>query len=432
MNDQNKLTTHTGSDLDALITRLRRGLTPCLILAVFISLILIYHHVELRAGLPGPPLCNISGFDCEAVAKSGYSEVFGVPVAAIGLAFYILMFGVLYLPNSDPKKRCSLLALLSAFSLLPTFALAGISIFIIGKLCLYCVLLDAVNVGLFVCTIVLVPPTSGLGTYSERLLLGVEELVASPYRALTGRQGRGAVLTMFIVTALEVLAFHSPRLMEEHLIAPRAFGQVRVNQINDAVADWRRSIVYTVPVNSSSDPLTKDYAKGGAAGSPITVIEFSDFECPICQRFAFEVKPVLQEFSSARFVFKNFPLDNSCNRYINHERHRFACRMAVMARCAGEQGDDRFWEMHDALVSLGVPSDTDLRALPPKLGLNVDKFLECMDSGRQLNKVREDIELAHGLTLRGTPSVFINGKALLVVFADSVRGVLTELTKGSN
>lgn len=154
---------------------------------------------------------------------------------------------------------------------------------------------------------------------------------------------------------------------------------------------------YDVPVDD--DPIL------GPENAPITVIEFSDFECPYCRRWHEEVYSRLLENypDQVRIVYRDFPLDSI---------HRNATPAALAANCAYEQ--NAFWEYHDKLFGgeLGLGTDA-YEQYAQELGLDMASFDECVQSNRYLDEVRADLEWAANLGVQSTPTFFINGIALV-------------------
>lgn len=164
----------------------------------------------------------------------------------------------------------------------------------------------------------------------------------------------------------------------------------------------------SAPVQNVSYTPDEDYSVG-PEDAPVTIVEFSDFECPYCREGSADLKKVFDRYpGKVHIVFRNYPLDTSCNPYMPRSGHLYACRAARMARCAGAQG--RFWEMHDALFHLPQMSTGALDELPQRLGLASDTFSACMADDASMAKVREDIDEGKRLGVDGTPAIFVNGR----------------------
>ncbi|MEK6853393.1 MAG: thioredoxin domain-containing protein [Nanoarchaeota archaeon] len=151
------------------------------------------------------------------------------------------------------------------------------------------------------------------------------------------------------------------------------------------------------------EDLLDDDAVKGDEDAPVTIIEWSDFECPFCARFYRDTLPLIEEeyikTGKVKLVFRDFPLSF----------HQNAQKAAEAAECAGEQG--KFWEMHDLLFEQGVEGGTaGFKQYAKQLGLNTAKFNECLDSGAMASEVRKDTADGAAAGIQGTPGFLINGK----------------------
>ncbi|MFE8600437.1 thioredoxin domain-containing protein [Archangium violaceum] len=140
-------------------------------------------------------------------------------------------------------------------------------------------------------------------------------------------------------------------------------------------------------------------AAKGPENAPITIVEFSDFQCPYCSRANESVEQVLKAYpNQVRLVFRHFPLDF----------HQQAPKASEAALCAQDQG--KFWEMHDKLFAnqkaLEVPA---LKGYAKELSLDTGKFDKCLDSGEKGSIVQADLAEGKKVGVNGTPAFFING-----------------------
>lgn len=149
----------------------------------------------------------------------------------------------------------------------------------------------------------------------------------------------------------------------------------------------------------------------GPEDAPVTVVEFSDFQCPFCRNGAQEVRGVLEKHpDDVRLVFKNFPIDMACHEGLERQLHPFACRAALLARCAGKSKAERFWQVHDALFGATEISEDVLNRIPVELSMGKGEIESCMVLPGPLLKVKQDIALGRSLGVTGTPTFFINGR----------------------
>jgi protein-disulfide isomerase len=140
----------------------------------------------------------------------------------------------------------------------------------------------------------------------------------------------------------------------------------------------------------------------GPKDAPIELVEFSDFQCPFCQRANPTVDQVLKTYGDRiHFVYRHFPLPN----------HPNARPAAEAAACADEQG--RFWQFHDELFSKpGKLTDPDLKEHAVAAGLEASRFNACFDGHRFKSDVDKDVKEGNEAGVSGTPAFFINGRAL--------------------
>ena len=138
----------------------------------------------------------------------------------------------------------------------------------------------------------------------------------------------------------------------------------------------------------------------GDPSSKVTMIEFSDYQCPFCGRYANQtMSQVIDEYvksGKVRYIFRNFPLE---------QVHPFAEKAAEASACAGDQG--KFWEAHDRFFKNQQTLDVkQMQAHASALGLDALKFQQCLDSGKYASRVRADVVEGQKYNVRATPSFF--------------------------
>src|SRR5438128_5979512 len=141
--------------------------------------------------------------------------------------------------------------------------------------------------------------------------------------------------------------------------------------------------------------------KAQTADPAVTITEFSDFQCPYCQRAAVVVEQLRQTYGdNVKFVFKQMPLP----------MHQYGFKAAEAAVIAQQQG--KFWEYHDRLFSASDLSVDALKAMAAEVGLKPDDFSQALDSPATRAAVEKDVQEARQLGVRGTPTFFVNGKVV--------------------
>jgi protein-disulfide isomerase len=140
----------------------------------------------------------------------------------------------------------------------------------------------------------------------------------------------------------------------------------------------------------------------GPEGAPITIVEFSDFQCPFCSKANASVDEVMKAYEGkVRVVFRHFPLSF----------HAEAPKAAEASLCADDQ--KKFWEYHDKLfANQSALKVDDLKKHAADLGLDTARFNECLDSGKKAETVKKDMADGEKVGVTGTPAFFINGVML--------------------
>ena len=183
-----------------------------------------------------------------------------------------------------------------------------------------------------------------------------------------------------------------------------------------AAAQEDDSKVYPVAINSA------DFFKG-PANAPITIVEFSEFQCPFCSRVNPTMKEVQDKYGDkVKIVFKHNPLSF----------HQDAPLASEAALAAGAQGTDKFWAMHDLMFqNQRALKRPELEKYAQEAGLNLDKFKADLDSGKFKAQVQADMAEAQKHGASGTPTFFINGRKVRGAqpFASFQRVIDEELKK---
>jgi protein-disulfide isomerase len=173
--------------------------------------------------------------------------------------------------------------------------------------------------------------------------------------------------------------------------------------------------------NESSSLNVDPALSRGPADALVTIVEFSDFQCPSCKRAQQALGQVMREFEGqVRLVHKDYPVPS----------HKGALPAAEAARCAGAQGV--FWEYHD-LLYLAVPdfSRDDLVRYAGRLSLDREAFATCLDTHQFRKDIEADVREGRALKVPGTPTFLVNGKPLVgaqpvEAFREAIRDALKE------
>ncbi|MCH8741542.1 DsbA family protein [Patescibacteria group bacterium] len=162
----------------------------------------------------------------------------------------------------------------------------------------------------------------------------------------------------------------------------------------------------TQPGSTQGTTITEQNHIRGDFEAPVTIVEFSDYECPFCSRFHPTVQQILADYSGqVRWVYKHFPLD---------QIHAQARPAAEASECIWEQkGNDGFWQFSDGLFENQARlGNSFYKELAAQIGVNADQFNDCVSSRKYKDKVEADYQEGIKAGIRGTPGSFVNGQSI--------------------
>jgi protein-disulfide isomerase len=186
-------------------------------------------------------------------------------------------------------------------------------------------------------------------------------------------------------------------------VAPFIRTHLEQQNRRDAIAAWVQAADVRIQLEPPRFEIAANGPQRGASAPVVTIVEFSDFQCPFCRRAGPVLEQVLDRYpEDVQLVYRHLPLDSI------HPRARPA---AIASICAEEQG--RFWDFHDAIFAgPNALEDGDLRALGEQVGLDLAAYDSCMDSEAHSRRVDADIAAARGAGITGTPAFLVNGVLL--------------------
>ena len=171
--------------------------------------------------------------------------------------------------------------------------------------------------------------------------------------------------------------------------------------------------VYNIPITGNIIRGPKD--------AKVTIVEFSDFQCPFCAQSAPIIDEVMKQYpKEVNFVYKQFPLTSI---------HPMALGAAKAAVAAGKQG--KFWEMHNAMFeSKGQLQPDKLKEYAGKIGLDVPRWEKDMSSPEVSAAIDADVKDASSAEVRGTPTFFVGGKRLQNRSTEGFKTMIDDALKG--
>jgi serine/threonine-protein kinase len=425
--------------------RVLLAMALCLANAALSALLLLQHHGDERASAAVSQVCgDADDSGCAVVARSRYSEVGGVPLAAIGVFFYGALSALLLLALLAGPEARDAAAALAFFALGAAVAvdlvLLGVQMVAVRAFCRLCLLTYAVNV---LALMMLAGsrrdgPIVGqavrrsdgrlvfAGGLMAALALGAAVLASEIGLSYREQDRMAAVLGPLpapVPSAPAAPALGSPpapgseaqRFQEE---ARAATEQAR--RLQEILDDPQKLEQYF------TDKASREFDQGpahkldlagvpmkGPADAPIKVAEYSDFLCPFCRGIAGAFAQYLPASAGRVSLFyKHYPLDSECNPHLERTIHPGACLLARAGVCAEAQ--EKFWPYHDRVFATEMKEATaaDVARLAAEAGLDATALQACLSAPTTQARVSADIEEAWKAGVRGTPTLFINGKKL--------------------
>lgn len=360
--------THPGLEMRQIRYRpvynaiMRKYLLLMLSLAgLFVSLYLLWAYTSTSR----PMVCMGTG--CETVRASVYAHLWGFPLPLYGVAMYLalvlLIFAQPLVGSALGRLDQVAVVAIACGGFLFSVYLTGLEAFVIHAWCTWC-LTSAIAVTLI-------------------FLLALWEAIRPP------------------VPPDRAAAFGVVR---------RQFGLIILGALVGVplFIHLERAETPPPPEGTSEQVLKErlvrpDSHVTGNPQSSVTVVEFGDFECPVCGQEETAVEQIRKQFADRiRFVFRQFPIPSL---------HPQAEQAAEASECAADQG--KFWEMHDQLYAnredLSVPS---LKRDAAAIGLDQQRFNQCLESGATAARVQRDRDDGHALHVRATPTFFVGDRMM--------------------
>jgi len=364
---------------------------------VILSYYTVYEHFAFKRLGTGSSLCNISAtVNCKSVILSKYSEFLGLPIGIYGVLFYFFILVLLTAPISIIKEKVTnnTLAFLGFVSLVFSIILFCISKFKLGVICPVCFGLYIVSFLLFIINLFITKFKIINPKYLFSEALNIFKLKID---ILTKESFINKFLVLFFPA---ILVFGSFSFLNSY------FKKTEPKTISDifSVVDLSKKTFFKL---ESESLLSKDFSKG-AKDYKVQLVKFADLECPFCLSFVPILNDLVKEYpDTLQVVYKNFPLDKACNKFVEMDLHKNACFLAQTARCAGEEG--KFWEVLSSIESESDNFVKDFKNQIESLDINYSNLKSCLESKRHLPKIKDDINVGEAKGVTGTPVFWING-----------------------
>jgi protein-disulfide isomerase/uncharacterized membrane protein len=353
---------------------------------------LTLQHYQLKLGLAeGRSVCNLNAtFNCDSVAISKYSALFGIPMALLGLLSQIVFFIALFTVRFDLSTKIAwlrrFLFWFSCFVFATSVVMGLISTFALGTFCLFC-----------------------MATY----LLSIVQLIGawkiqpqSPFSFLSSDIGTLLMEARWVLVLL-VLIPGIGWMSNAMILDSYGFGRIQV-AIQDSLAQWDAA-----PTQNFQEDRGLSLTRS-AGPVKMTIVEFADFLCPHCKAASPTLEAFTQSHPDVKLIFKTFPLDGKCNKAISRAGDGLRCQLAAAVVCAQNQGQ-KGWEAHHWIFERQEQFHTTTFSnvsdqIVKDLHLDKPSFDTCLNADATQETIQSMAQ--EGASIPGTPTIFVNGKVL--------------------
>lgn len=368
-----------------------------ILLGLGASLAASWVHYQAVARADYISFCDVNAtFSCTQAYQSEYGRLLGIPVAVLGVGYFLGLL-LLALLGRHLEAIAGYLFIGAGGGLVVVLYLAWATLFVLGTLCLLCLATYAAVIGLFFVAGAAMPfPVSGL---ASRLSRDLPRLTATP-------AALAAILVVLAATVVGAVLFPG-----EHDAAPAPAAPTAATAPAGPVdLGPPLSEAEKAQLRASFDNMPRAIVPADAGGARVVIVKFNDYQCPPCRQTWQLYQPIKAKWDEqapgqVKFITRDFPLEPECNASVTSGLHAAACEAAVAVRLAREQG--KADEM-EAWIFARQPSLTpDLVRQGAREVAGVTDFDARYEA--MLALVRADTALGASLGVTSTPTFFLNG-----------------------
>ena len=409
----------------------------CCLAAAVISFNLLLKHLSGSSGQAWfeagcSDEVGLSRANCAAVLATPYSyfppkrpressERKHIPVAFLGLLYYstllIWIIGV-GAPSRERRWVHAAPLVLVEFGIPASVYYSVIMFRVLDEWCPWCLVTHILNLVIATCLALMWPRARESGASGTGRGAGESASQASPHPSIRTVLLTVGVIALAVYGHFGMLGSKTSQqkadVLRSNYDACRSVVKRIKRDTDKLITMWHGAKPCEISIRAD-DPVRLRAARTDRH-PPLTMVVFSDFECPSCARFAIMLEERIQPLFDGhlRIIYKYYPLDRLCNKRIMRTAHPHACVAARMAEAARLlRGNDGFWEAHDYLYH--NRDDTEQGRMTPErvaaeLDLDVDELRQVMEREEILQRIAEDVRQAKACGSHGTPTVFVDGK----------------------
>lgn len=351
-------------------------------LGVTAELVNIYFKVNFNSDF-NPSFCSVSNLiDCDGVAKTTYSLFLGIPLAIWGAFLYTVLLFLTYVDKINEKLNLNILkvfknpasyiATLGLVSFCCSMMLAGISFFVIKKICILCFVTYFIDLAV------------ALTAKTDKFFIADIKNTVMDFI-----QGAKKYLILFLIVLTAGIGFLA-YMQTSLVLSPNMRMQKSFKEFQDL-----KKNIYAIKGNTLGNPNGK-----------IIVYVYSDFLCPFCKITNTMIHKLAKEEKDIIVYHMNFPLDSECNPLIKQSIHPGACLLSRYALAAERQG--AYWDMASAIYDNTPRNEEEILNLANVINIDKSKLYSDAYSDEVNSDLTKQIEKAINFGIKGTPTIVID------------------------
>ncbi len=351
-------------------------------LALSIELCVVYYNANFL-GAAKPSICAINeAMNCDSVAKTSYSQFFGIPLSVWGLILYIFFLFMTYVDKIQNIKFLGFLKVfknpqsyifcIGSLSFILSMILGSISIFKIHSICIFCFMTYFLDLLIAICS-----KTKGNSPLKE-----VKVSFADFIEAVKVKKYLIALIIVLLIAA-GILTYTTISNVLAPQVAKQKEMQAELKMYNN---------------------LSNGYELG-PKDALVVINEYIDFNCGGCYLANLYFHRIVNEFENVKVIQHNLPLERSCNPNMQHEGHKNSCLKARYAMAAEKQ--NKYWQMSDILFQESPDTEEEILKLAQNTELNINQLKEDANSEAINNEIAQSIKEADSKQIDGTPTIYI-------------------------
>lgn len=358
--------------------------------ALSVELCVVYYNANFAVNAH-PSICAINDMvDCDSVARTSYSQFFGIPLSLWGVLLYFIFLFLTYVDKLQNIKFLGFLKVfknplayifsIGLFSFVMSMILGCISVFKINSICIFCFMTYFTN--LLIAITAKTKDYSVIGNFKQSILDFVEALRVKKYAFW---------FSLIVLACISVLVYTSV----SNVLSPQIAKQIELK---------KQSKFYKGITNGR---------EMGPNDANIVIEEYMDFNCPRCLVAHLYMHRIVDEFKNVKVIQHNLPLEKACNHNMQIEGHKNSCLKSSYALAAAKQ--NMYWEMADILFVENPETEKEILEEARLLDFDIKKLKEDANSEEIKQEITDSVAEADKNEIVGTPTLIIGINKILGV-----------------